>query len=126
VAIDARNDGTFVDCAVAQLPASLGEEWAKSAHLGVSASTGQLADNHDVLSLVPQPSRSCDAHRLAAVAGAGFKHENKRNVACIISVHMYIFRVCVIGVSVLLGGRCHCGRQSFIVCPPVSFLPGHV
>jgi hypothetical protein len=58
VAIDARNDGTFVDCAVAQLPASLGEEWAKSAHLGVSASTGQLADNHDVLSLVPQPSHT--------------------------------------------------------------------
>lgn len=52
VAIDARNAGTFVDCATAQLPASLGDEWAKTAHLGVSASTGQLADNHDVLSLV--------------------------------------------------------------------------
>lgn len=52
VAIDAKNDGAFVDCAVAQLPESLGEDWAKTSHLGVTASTGQLADNHDVISLV--------------------------------------------------------------------------
>ncbi|CAN0569916.1 unnamed protein product, partial [Ectocarpus sp. 12 AP-2014] len=29
----------------------LGEEWAKGGHLGLTASTGQLSDNHDVIRL---------------------------------------------------------------------------
>lgn len=50
VMIDGKNDGTFVHCASMHLP--LTPEWARTAHVGVTASTGQLADNHDVLSLV--------------------------------------------------------------------------
>ena len=29
----------------------MGEDWAKSGHLGLTASTGQLSDNHDVVRL---------------------------------------------------------------------------
>jgi mannose-binding lectin 2 len=50
VMIDARNEGEFVECASMELP--LKQDWSKSAHIGITASTGQLADNHDVLSLV--------------------------------------------------------------------------
>mmetsp|Transcript_44888 Transcript_44888/g.122979 ORF Transcript_44888/g.122979 Transcript_44888/m.122979 type:complete len:207 (-) Transcript_44888:860-1480(-) len=49
VQIDGKNDGQFKDCAVVDLPFAM--DWAKSAHIGVTASTGQLADNHDVISL---------------------------------------------------------------------------
>jgi mannose-binding lectin 2 len=56
VLVDAKNAGDFVECATMELPMNngkkFGENWAKSAHIGVTASTGQLADNHDVLSLV--------------------------------------------------------------------------
>ena len=34
-----------------ELPAEMGEEWTKGAHLGLTASTGQLSDNHDVVRL---------------------------------------------------------------------------
>lgn len=27
-------------------------DWAKKAHIGITATTGQLADNHDVISLL--------------------------------------------------------------------------
>jgi mannose-binding lectin 2 len=47
VQIDANNDGTFVDCASMELPFE-NPEWSKQAHVGITASTGQLADNHDV------------------------------------------------------------------------------
>ena len=49
VQIDGKNDGQFKDCAAVDLPFAM--DWAKSAHIGVTASTGQLADNHDVISL---------------------------------------------------------------------------
>lgn len=50
VEIDARNTGEWIKCidkAVVDLPA----EWHKSAHVGMTATTGQLADNHDIISL---------------------------------------------------------------------------
>jgi len=50
VLVDPSNDGTFTRCIQAELP--LDQNWARQAHVGVSASTGQLADNHDVLELV--------------------------------------------------------------------------
>lgn len=50
VSVDEKGDGTFRDCASVDLP--LEAEWGRRSHVGVTASTGQLADNHDVLSLV--------------------------------------------------------------------------
>ncbi len=48
--IDARNTGEWVSCVnVANL--GLPVNWARSAHLGLTATTGQLADNHDIISL---------------------------------------------------------------------------
>jgi len=49
-------------------------QWLKSAHLGLSASTGQLADNHDVISLVSFSDQDAHAERELAVAGSkGFE-----------------------------------------------------
>lgn len=49
VMIDARANGNWFTCHRLELP--LEEDWATKAHLGITASTGQLADNHDVLAL---------------------------------------------------------------------------
>lgn len=53
VHVDAKSSGTYSECA-SRVP--LGElglpvGWLRRAHVGVTASTGQLADNHDILSL---------------------------------------------------------------------------
>jgi lectin, mannose-binding 2 len=49
--IDAGNTGEWVECVtLTDLP--LKSDWAVRAYMGVSASTGALADNHDVLSLL--------------------------------------------------------------------------
>lgn len=34
-----------------ELPDEMGEDWTKGAHLGLSGSTGELSDNHDVVRL---------------------------------------------------------------------------
>eukprot|EP01006_Ploeotia_vitrea_P029875 TRINITY_DN62325_c0_g1_i1.p1 TRINITY_DN62325_c0_g1~~TRINITY_DN62325_c0_g1_i1.p1 ORF type:complete len:422 (+),score=31.84 TRINITY_DN62325_c0_g1_i1:119-1384(+) len=50
VYIDARNTGDFTDChSIDNL--ELPEGWHERARIGLSATTGALADNHDVLSL---------------------------------------------------------------------------
>jgi len=52
VFLDAANSGEYRECvAPTPLPASLDATWLARSYLGVSASTGQLADNHDVLAL---------------------------------------------------------------------------
>lgn len=52
VFLDAANSGEYRDCVgPTKLPGTLDEKWLSRAYLGISASTGQLADNHDVLSL---------------------------------------------------------------------------
>eukprot|EP00904_Undaria_pinnatifida_P013990 jgi/Undpi1/9721/HiC_scaffold_27.g12177.m1 len=51
VKIDSKNTGTWTDCAQVELPPEMGKDWTKAAHLGLSASTGQLSDNHDVVRL---------------------------------------------------------------------------
>lgn len=50
VYIDPQNSGDWTPC-VNISTLGLPSNWARSAHLGLTASTGQLADNHDVLSL---------------------------------------------------------------------------
>ena len=49
VAIDEKNTGNFNICINEHV--DLRPDWWRSAHLGISASTGQLADNHDILSI---------------------------------------------------------------------------
>ena len=49
VAIDEKNTGNFHICLNERV--DLKPDWWRSAHLGISASTGQLADNHDILSV---------------------------------------------------------------------------
>jgi mannose-binding lectin 2 len=47
---------------------NLVKDWALNAYMGVSASTGQLADNHDVLSLVTFSDIGAHEHALAVQA----------------------------------------------------------
>ena len=49
VSIDEKNTGNFHTCFTEQT--SFKADWWKTAHLGISASTGQRADNHDILSV---------------------------------------------------------------------------
>ena len=49
VSLDEKNTGNFHTCFVEH--AEFAPEWWRSAHLGISSSTGQLADNHDILSV---------------------------------------------------------------------------
>jgi hypothetical protein len=48
--VDARNSGEWTHCV--QLHGLEIPDWPREAHIGLTASTGQLSDNHDVLSLV--------------------------------------------------------------------------
>jgi lectin, mannose-binding 2 len=50
VDIDARNSGEWVRC-ISEAKLNIGGDWSKIAHLGLTATTGQLADNHDMISL---------------------------------------------------------------------------
>ena len=49
VSLDEKNTGNFHPCFVEH--AEFAPEWWRTAHLGISSSTGQLADNHDILSV---------------------------------------------------------------------------
>ena len=51
VSIDPTNSGEWTDCVKVDSPA-LPKDWLKTAYVGITASTGQLADNHDVISLL--------------------------------------------------------------------------
>ena len=50
VMVDERNTGDWIDCVDMPLE-GLDQGWLKDAYLGITASTGQLADNHDVISM---------------------------------------------------------------------------
>uniref|UniRef100_A0A7S0XEJ2 L-type lectin-like domain-containing protein n=1 Tax=Chromulina nebulosa TaxID=96789 RepID=A0A7S0XEJ2_9STRA len=50
VLVDAKNTGEWTTCVdITDLP--LQKDWLKKAYIGITATTGQLADNHDVISL---------------------------------------------------------------------------
>lgn len=63
VELDLRGTGEWIQCVVDE-PIPLPDGWSTDAHIGITASTGQLADNHDILSVqvttddavVPEPS----------------------------------------------------------------------
>ena len=68
VQLDEANGGAFADCAAFSLPPALNAGWLSRAYLGVSASTGQLADNHDVLELEAFSSQTAHVEAEAAEA----------------------------------------------------------
>ena len=76
LAVDAANDGTWVECAAVALRRRSAGAWLRrAAHVGVTASTGQLADNHDVLALAVRTdgapaAPAADAPAAAAAAAA--------------------------------------------------------
>jgi hypothetical protein len=50
VMIDAKSNGNWFTCVTVELP--LAEGWARNAHIGITASTGQLAGKaHPLYSL---------------------------------------------------------------------------
>jgi len=49
IAIDARSMGVWDECTDIVLPLPM--DWSQSAHIAATASTGDLADNHDILAL---------------------------------------------------------------------------
>ena len=49
VSIDEKNTGNFHTCFTENI--TLKPDWWRRAYIGVSATTGQLADNHDILSV---------------------------------------------------------------------------
>ena len=54
VALDAKNTGEFVTC-IQDVPLNLPADWNTNAYFGVTSTTGQLADNHDLLSFLVSP-----------------------------------------------------------------------
>lgn len=72
VQLDEKDGGSFADCATVALPASLDAPWLRRAHLGVTAATGQLADNHDVLALDVFSDAAVHEESEAAAADAKF------------------------------------------------------
>lgn len=50
IKLDAKNSGQFVDC-VSDYTVPIHGAWWDGLHLGITASTGQLADNHDILAV---------------------------------------------------------------------------
>ena len=51
ISIDPRNKGEWIQCvSLRNILPSL-SEWPTRAHVGITASTGELSDNHDVISL---------------------------------------------------------------------------
>ena len=61
--IDARNTGEWTECVtIPNLP--LPAEWTRAAHIGITASTGQLADNHDVISFITYDNNQVLTHLL--------------------------------------------------------------
>jgi mannose-binding lectin 2 len=49
VMMDAKNTGEWTQCYRSEL--SFADDWMEKAHIGITASTGSLADNHDVIAL---------------------------------------------------------------------------
>jgi mannose-binding lectin 2 len=51
VSLDSKNSGEYTSC-VKDVELELPAGWNANAYIGLTATTGQLADNHDVLSLL--------------------------------------------------------------------------
>jgi mannose-binding lectin 2 len=72
VMIDARNTGDWIECAdIPHGELGLAPGWLADAYVGITASTGQLADNHDILSFETDADTSKE-HEV--VSDKGEKH----------------------------------------------------
>ena len=74
VAIDEKNTGDFHQCVSEHI--SLSPNWWQNAHIGVSAATGQLADNHDILAIETIVGES-DPTKVAVSAPKQMKDSSK-------------------------------------------------
>lgn len=75
VMVDSRNSGEWMHCATIDslgLPAG----WIKDAYIGITASTGQLADNHDVIALETDSEQTQDPTAVASQIGNGILEFN--------------------------------------------------
>jgi hypothetical protein len=51
VFVDAKNTGRYATC-MEGVQLGMPDGWSDKVYVGVTATTGQLADNHDILSLI--------------------------------------------------------------------------
>ena len=80
VSMDWKNTGAWAECATLDI-SDLYDGWLKEAHVGLTASTGQLADNHDVLSFaayIDADSHAADEARSLAASSSGDYGEELR------------------------------------------------
>lgn len=69
VMIDARNTGDWIECVdIPRGTLGLSDSWLQDAYVGITASTGQLADNHDVLSFTTDSDASKE-HEMVSQPG---------------------------------------------------------
>lgn len=81
--VDPLGQDEFEPCFKVDLSDELPEDWQKGAHLGLSASTGALADNHDLLAfMVAEPKNFAHILRLEA--------ESEEAPSVVIDVHSKI------------------------------------
>ena len=72
IMIDTKNDHNWVERVNMELP--MPPSWVKNARVGITASTGQLADNHDVLSLqIFHDAVKHNEYEVAALAHSHFE-----------------------------------------------------
>jgi mannose-binding lectin 2 len=66
IQVDARNNGEWQECVDQYEIPELAVDWLTNSYMGITASTGQLGDNHDIISV----STDTDTRRGAAVVSA--------------------------------------------------------
>jgi len=70
VMVDAKNTGEWMQCATLD-KLGLPPGWIKDAYIGITASTGQLADNHDVIALETDSEQTQDTTVAVSHIGNG-------------------------------------------------------
>jgi Legume-like lectin family len=83
VEIDARNSGAFKTC-FKDIPLNLPDGWHKTGYLGLTATTGQLADNHDILSMLVSPKADEVLHDKEVVAPASLPSSGNEQVDALV------------------------------------------
>ena len=79
VSLDENNTGKFHTCFVEQT--AFASDWWRTAYVGISASTGQLADNHDILSIETVEGEGDPDKVAASPSHAAAKLEEEENSA---------------------------------------------
>jgi len=80
IKIDARNTGEWQECVTLSTEA-LPAGWLASSYLGVTSSTGQLADNHDIISVEVDTDLSGQDSKVISEKAAADQIKNEGRVA---------------------------------------------